>query len=340
MTFHKYIALPFASLVLALTLFSLPAVAFQEKAAESAHEAIHDSAAHAITSEAPKAEAAHAEGQSEGHDEKFDIVHHIANSDELDFEPFGKIHLPKLAIGDFDISITRDVVMMWIVSALLLITFTIVGNSYKKLKKTDAPKGIANAFEALVDYVRTEVVRPNIGAGYEKYMPYMLTVFFFILFCNLLGLIPYGATATANINVTLTLAVFTFLITQAASIASHGLLGYVKHLTGGTHWLLWFIMVPVEFIGLFTKPFALMIRLFANMTAGHAVILSLLGLIFILKSFFIAPISIAFALFIYMLELFVAFLQAYIFTMLSSLFIGMATAHEHDDAHAKHDAKH
>jgi len=193
----------------------------------------------------------------------------------------------------------------------------------------NAPKGLANAMEALVEFIRLDVAKSNIGHGYEKHLPYLLTVFFFILFCNLLGLIPYGATATGNVNVTLTLSIFTFFVTQIAAFKAHGVKGYLQHLTAGTHWSLWIIMVPIEIIGQFTKPFALTIRLFANMTAGHIIILSLIFISFILKSYIVAAaVSVPFAIFIDLLELFVAFLQAFVFTMLSALFIGLATAHE------------
>jgi F-type H+-transporting ATPase subunit a len=262
------------------------------------------------------------------------IMHHILDNNVFSFEPFGSVNLPKIVVGGFDISITKHVVMLWVVSAILLIVFSIVGSKYKKMTPRQAPKGLVNAMEALVEFIRTDVAKANIGAGYEKYLTYLLTVFFFILLCNLLGLVPYGATATGNINVTLTLATFTFFITQVAALKAHGLKGYLAHLTGGTHPALWIIMIPIEFIGLFTKPVALTIRLFANMTAGHIVILSLIFISFILKSYAVAvAMSVPFSIFIYLLELFVAFLQAFIFTMLSSLFIGLASAHEGHDEH-------
>jgi len=157
---------------------------------------------------------------------------------------------------------------------------------------------------------------------------------------NLLGLIPFMGTATANVSVTVALALFTFFITQFAAIKSMGWKGYLGHLTGGVPKSLaplWIIMIPVEFLGLFTKPFALTVRLFANMVAGHFVILALLGLIFAI-SVWVAPVSVALALGIFMLELFVAFVQAYIFTMLSALFIGAGLQHHGHDEH--HDDDH
>ncbi|MFN3344052.1 MAG: F0F1 ATP synthase subunit A [Chloroherpetonaceae bacterium] len=261
-------------------------------------------------------------------EEKFDVLHHVTDGNTLEFEPFGEIHLPTIKIGGFDISITRHVVMMWVASLALLLLFISIGNTYKKMKPTEAPKGLANLIEVIVDFVRIDIVKANIGHGYERFLPYLLTVFFFILTCNLLGLIPYAATATSNISVTFTLAVFTFVIVQFTMFKEHGLGGWLAHLTGGTPWFLWIIMIPVEFLSMFIKPFALMVRLFANMTAGHVVIVTLIGLIFVFKSWLVAPAAVAITLAMYGLELFVAFMQAYIFTMLSSLFIGMAAAHE------------
>jgi len=286
-----------------------------------------------------KAEAAQA---AEGEEKPGDLImHHILDNSTFAFEPFGEIHLPHIVVSGYDISITKHVVMIWLASVLLVIVASAAGASVKKMSTTQAPKGVANVLESLVDFISNEVAKPNIGHGYEKYLPYLLTVFFFILFCNLLGLIPYGATATGNINVTLTLATFTFLVTQVSAFKAHGIKGYLQHLTAGTHWSLWIIMVPIEVLGQFTKPFALTIRLFANMTAGHIIILSLFFISFILKSYIVAvAVSIPFAIFIYLLELFVAFLQAFVFTMLSALFIGLATSHEGGDEHAVEGAHH
>ncbi len=276
------------------------------------------------------------------------IMHHILDKNVLSFEPFGEVSLPHLSVpafvpvlGGLDISVTKHVVMLWLVSAALMIVFSVVGGKYKTMSSRQAPKGLANAMEALVEFIRLDVAKSNIGHGYEKHLPYLLTIFFFILFCNLLGLIPYGATATGNVNVTLTLSIFTFFVTQISAFRAHGVKGYLQHLTAGTHWSLWIIMVPIEIIGQFTKPFALTVRLFANMTAGHIIILSLIFISFILKSYIVAiAVSVPFAIFIYLLELFVAFLQAFVFTMLSALFIGLATAHEGHDEHESAVAHH
>lgn len=279
------------------------------------------------------------DAKSEGDKEKFDVMHHILDAHTLDFEPFGEIHLPQwqpIQIGGLtiDLSPTRHVVMMWIASLLLIALMISVGAQYRAMKTPRAPKGLANMVEAVVQFIRDDIARPNIGHHYERFLPYLLTVFFFILFCNLLGLVPFAATATGNIAVTLTLATFTFLLTQYAGIRENGVGGWLAHLTGGAPPALWLIMIPVEIVSLFVKPFALTMRLFANMTAGHIVIIVLISLIFIFKSFVIAPVSVIFTLAIYCLELFVAFMQAYIFTMLSSVFIGLAMTHEHsEEAH-------
>ncbi|MCG8345833.1 MAG: F0F1 ATP synthase subunit A [Chlorobiales bacterium] len=291
--------------------------------------------AYAAPAQENGAAAAHGE---EEHESAGDVImHHLLDSNVMAFEPFGEFELPKIVVGGYDLSITRHVVFMWIAAVILLLVFGYVGSKYKSISSRQAPGGLANAMEALVEFIRLDVAKSNIGEGYEKHMPYLLTVFVFILVLNLLGLVPYGATATGNINVTLTLSVFTFLITQVSAIKAHGVKGYLAHLTAGTHWALWIIMIPIEVIGLFTKPFALTIRLFANMTAGHIVILSLIFISFIMKSYLVAIfLSVPFSIFIYLLEIFIAFLQAFIFTMLSALFIGLASSHESHEAEAAH----
>ncbi len=265
--------------------------------------------------------------QSSGNSDSGWILHHILDSNYLDFEPFFTIPLPHISLFGVDLSITKHVVFMWISAILLIGIFALVTKKYQSSK---IPKGIANFFEILVVFVRDDIARPTIGKGYEKFLPYLLTVFFFILINNFLGLLPYGATATSNISVTATLAILSFFVILIGGIVKNGFFGYFKGLIphGVPAWLLP-VMFVVEILGLFTRPFALAIRLFANMTAGHIVILALLGLIFILKTIYVAPVSIAFALFIYLLEILVALIQAYIFTMLSSLFIGMAVHQDH-----------
>jgi F-type H+-transporting ATPase subunit a len=225
-----------------------------------------------------------------------------------------------------DFSITKAVFGMLVASVILLWLMLALARSYKKTG-ISAPRGIQGFLEPVILFIRDDVAIPNIGEHkYGKFMPYLLTVFFFILINNLLGLVPlfpFGANVTGNVNVTFVLALFTFLITQFSANKSHW--RHVFAAPGVPFWLLP-IMIPIEIIGLFSKPFALMIRLFANITAGHIIVLSLVTLIFIFKSVLVAPVSIFFVLFMDCIELLVAFLQAYVFTLLSALFIGMATA--------------
>lgn len=250
-----------------------------------------------------------------------------------------------LVFGGLDMTPTKHVVMMWIASALLLVIVLLAVR-----KRGLVPRGAYNFVELLVAFVRNEIALKNIGErDGDRFVPYLVTAFFFILFMNLFGLVPFAATSTANLSVTVAMALFTFVITQYAAIRAMGVGGYLAHLTGGVPKSLaplWIIMIPVEFLGLFTKPFALTVRLFANMVAGHFVILALLGLIFALGTPWVAFASVPMALGIFLLELFVAFVQAYIFTMLSALFIGAGLAHHGDDhgheehGHAGHGAEH
>lgn len=229
-----------------------------------------------------------------------------------------------------DFSMTKAVIGMLAAALIGLILFISLSRSYTKTGISH-PKGMQGFLEPLILFVRDDIAVPNIGHHkYEKYMPYLLSVFFFILLNNLMGLVPFpppfGANVTGNIALTFTLATFTFLITQLSANKAHW-----KHVFAapGVPWWLLPIMIPVEIIGLISKPFALMIRLFANITAGHIIVLSLICLIFIFNSLAVAPVSIFFVIFMDCLELLVALLQAYIFTLLSSLFIGMAVQENH-----------
>ncbi|MGQ0505713.1 MAG: F0F1 ATP synthase subunit A [Myxococcaceae bacterium] len=314
----------------------------------------------------PRAFAGEHDKASHPDDPSAYIMHHVSDSADYEFEMPGPlytgnnpvVHLDQvfsallietkpnacepfhdhtstfdaLFAGCVDLRPTKHTVMLWL-AAFLLILAVFLGSNRNKNQLV--PRGTSqNLFEMLVVYIRDEIAIKNIGtAEGPRFTPYLLTAFFFILFMNLLGLVPWMATATANIAVTAGLALCTFVLTQIAGIRAAGLGGYLKHLTGGVAWWLWPIMVPVEVLGLFTKPFALTMRLFANMLAGHIVIFSLLGLIFMLHPG-MAAVSVPMAMGIYVLELFVAFLQAYVFTMLSALFIGMSVAmghHAHDD---------
>jgi len=230
-----------------------------------------------------------------------------------------------------DFSITKNVFMMMLSVIILLWVFLGLARAYKKMGISE-PRGLAGFIEPVIIFIEEDVAIPNIGEEkYARFMPYLLTVFFFILLNNLMGLIPFfpfGANVTGNIAVTMVLAVITFLITQFSSNKGHW-----QHVfnTPGVPKPLLVIMIPVEIIGLFTKPFALMVRLFANITAGHIIVLSLISMIFIFKSVFVAAPSLLMVIFMDFIELLVAFLQAYIFTLLSALFIGMAMPEHHHD---------
>jgi F-type H+-transporting ATPase subunit a len=216
-----------------------------------------------------------------------------------------------------------------VAAVILVILLFFLSRGYKK---SLIPKGLTNLFEIMIIFVRDEVVKPAIGKGYEVFMPYMLSLFFFILFVNMFGLIPTPnlVVPTGNIGVTASLALISFIAIQFGGIKNLGFFHYLKSLVpkGMPGWII-IIMIPLEVLGLFTKPFALCIRLFANMIAGHIVIFSLLGLIFIMRSIYVSPVAVGFTLFIELLEILIAFIQAYIFTMLTALFIGMAMHPEH-----------
>ncbi|MEO1477789.1 MAG: F0F1 ATP synthase subunit A [Bacteroidota bacterium] len=249
-----------------------------------------------------------------------------------------------------DLSPTRHLLFALLGMLIVALLFISMASKYKKgVGRTSAPKGtLQNMLESIILYVRDEIAVPQLGNKADKYMPYLLTVFFFILTCNLLGLMPYGAAATSNIAITAVLAFFTFALTQMA-----GTKDYWMHILWppGIPVLIKFILIPVEILGIFTKPFALAIRLFANITAGHLVILNLIGLIFILAALFgpvvgfgVAVPSILMTVFIYALKVLVSLIQAYVFTILSALFIGQAAEehdhHHHDESHAHEIARH
>lgn len=260
------------------------------------------------------------------------ILDYVTNKNYIEFKPFGKIMLPQFEpieiLGlSIDLSPTKYVVYLWVAALIVFVMMTFVGRRYRK---SYIPQGFTNFIEVFVLFIRDEIVRPNIGDKAERYMPFLATIFFFIATCNLLGLVPYGVSSTENINVTAGLAIMSFFMIQIAGMRNNGVWGYFKGLV--PHGLPVFVlpvMIVVEFLGLLTKPFALTVRLFANMTSGKIVILSLIGLIFFFQSIVVAPVSILFTLFIMLLKMFISLLQAYIFTMLSALFIGMAVHQEH-----------
>ncbi|MEM8938060.1 MAG: F0F1 ATP synthase subunit A [Bacteroidota bacterium] len=232
----------------------------------------------------------------------------------------------------FDISITKNVLFMFIDAILLILVFGAVARGYKK-NMGKSPKGIQSLFEPLIIFIRDDIAKINIGEkDYERFLPFLLTVFFFIWFGNLLGLLPGAANMTGNIAVTMVLAILTLIITLASGKKIYWLhivdpLG--KSMPWAGKFLLYLILWPVEIISIFTKPFSLMVRLFANITAGHILILSILSLAFIFKSIGIGIVGAAFAMVMMLLELFVAILQAYVFTLLSALYFGQAVERAH-----------
>jgi len=261
------------------------------------------------------------------------IFEHTSDSRVVEL-PFGlgEWHLPTgWHLFGIDVSPTKHVVFMVVAAILVFVTVRIAGRQIERRhREGKAPHGFGAAIEAIVLFVRNDVAIANIGHGGEKFAPYILTLFFFILYCNLFGLLPWGATATGNLAVTGTLALTAFVTVEVSGLVTLGPKGYLKTIvfvppgiTGIGAVLMGLIMTPIEIIGKLVKPFALTLRLFANMTAGHFVILALLGLIFIFSSWLVAAATVAFVVFMMLLELLVAFLQAYIFALLTSVFIGM-----------------
>lgn len=259
------------------------------------------------------------------------ITHHIQNSDAWHPTPWTAIHLPHFPPVEIlgmtiDLSITNHTVMLFIAGLILISTFMFL---YKL--KDKVPTGFGNILEMLVLFVRDEIAIANMGEKEgRRFTPLLITFFFFVLINNLMGLIPAFSTATGNISVTAALAIITFLSTQYFGIKERGFFGYYKGLVphGVPVWL-WPLMLVVEIMGLLAKHVALTIRLFANMIAGHIVLFAFLGLIIMFKSLAWAAVSIPFGIFVYFLEILVASIQAYIFTILSALFIGMSVNPEH-----------
>ncbi len=343
------------TLLLALTLSVSPlALSAQEHAPAATPQTPVTDTTHAPVAAAAQGEHATAGAEQATPAEVDIITPHITDSYELELPywkpPFAKhvclgrhegehgcgplwdpVHIGGL---ELQLSPTKHVVMLLL--AATLSALILIGTARAHTRHTHMvgrPKGFAAGLEAMVLYIRNEVIVPNVGPHGEGYAPYLLTVFFFLLFCNLLGLIPYGSTATGNVSVTATMAILSLLVTEISGIRSQG----VSYLNTVFYWnremalpmrvIMFLIMSPVEIISKFTKPFALAIRLFANMTAGHIVVLAFIGLIFAFK----LPVGFApllMAIGIMLLEIFVSFLQAFIFTLLTSVFIGqMRVAH-------------
>jgi len=275
----------------------------------------------------------HGEGAPAGGEEKLNFLHHIQDSREWEL-PGGKVvHFPAKGswmLGPLDITPTKHVMFMGIAALLTILTLSMGGALASRAERGRTAGKRHNLIEALVLFIRGEVVMPNIGHGGEKFVPFIATLFFFILFCNLLGLIPYGSTATASISVTAALAVITAIVVEIGGLIAVGprqYLGTIFFVPKGMHpaagWLMALALSPIELAGKIARPFALTIRLMANMTAGHIVLLAIISLIFVFKSWALVAFPLFMGVAISFLELFVAFLQAFIFAMLASVFIGM-----------------
>lgn len=318
------------ALILALALLALPAqpAAAQEQPAQPAIAALQD------------------DGHAAAEEGEYDIITpHITDGDHLEIpywkSPFYKqVHLPTgwiVNIGPISMDLSPTKHVIFLILAATLASLLLVGSARALTRQTrqiGRPKGLAAGIEAMVLYLRSEVILPNVGKNGNGFVPFLLTLFFFILFANLLGLVPYGATATGNISVTAMLAVISFVVIEIAGMRAlgRGYLGTVFYwphdMPLGMKIPMTLIMTPVEIVGKFTKPFALAIRLFANMTAGHIIVLAFIGLIFTFGGIASgAPFLMAVA--IMLLEIFVAFLQAFIFTLLTAVFIGQIREAHH-----------
>jgi F-type H+-transporting ATPase subunit a len=261
-----------------------------------------------------------------------DIMHHILD-ERVVKTPLGYVNLPPAGtwqVGPLDMTPTKYVVYLWITGALVLLLILPAARSAKRRQEGDAPTGGQNVVETMILFFRDQVIMPNIGHGGERFAPFILTLFFFILTANLLGLIPYGGSVTASISVTGALAILSLITIEVAGMRALGFKGYLgtafywnTHLAMPLRILMFLILSPVEIVGKFVKPFALAIRLMANMVAGKIVIYSLIGLVFVFGSYAIAVGPVVMTVALTLLKIFVGFLQAYIFALLTSVFIGL-----------------
>lgn len=289
----------------------------------------------------PKVAFESAQGTHKQSPEEIDILGHLANSNEIEL-PYWKppyyyaVHLPRfrpVRIGSIaiDLSPTKHSVFDLIAALIVAIVFIGSARSVSRAQAEGRPStGFGGAMEATALWIRQEVILPNVGPHGEGYAPYLLTTFFFILAANLLGLLPWGATATGNIAVTAALAILAFVIIEVSGMRALGFKGYMStifYLPPGLPTFLkpimLIVMTPIELISKLARPFALAVRLFANMTAGHALVLALIGLTFTFHSYLVGGVSSVMATLVMMLELFVAFLQAFVFTLLTAVFIGL-----------------
>ena len=313
--------------VLSLCALATPALA-QEGAAPAAHDTSAVAAVPHATDVAERKTS-------------IDIMEHLSNAHtigvpywrtpytyEIELPRFAPVHVGPVAI---DLSPSKHSVFLVLAALIVFAVFTVTSRGVARAHaQGKPPRGFAGAMEATTLYIRNEVILPNVGHHGEGFVPLLLTVFFFVLTCNLLGLLPWGATATGNISVTATLAFITFVTIEISGMRALGFSGYMHTIffvPPGLPTILkpvmLVIMTPVEIIGKLSKPFALAVRLFANMTAGHVLVLALIGLPFVLQTMWVSPVSTAMATAIMLLELFVAFLQAFVFTLLSAVFIGL-----------------
>lgn len=285
-----------------------------------------------------------AQGEHHANAREVDVMEHLANSHSIEIPWFNErytkeIELPRIApihVGSVEIDLSPTKHAVYLVLAALIVAVTFV-TSARSIARAQAegrpPRGMAGAVEATVLYLRQEFILPNVGHHGEGYAPYLLTTFFFILICNLLGLLPWGATPTGNIAVTGGLALLAFVVIEISGMRALGVKGYLKtifYLPPGLPTfmkpIMLLVMTPIELIGKLAKPFALAVRLFANMTAGHALVLALIGLTFTFQSYVVGVAASAMATAVMLLELFVAFLQAFVFMLLAAVFIGLMRA--------------
>jgi F-type H+-transporting ATPase subunit a len=285
-----------------------------------------------------------AQGDHQASQREVDVMEHLANSHVIEIPWFNErytreIELPRFApirLGpvELDLSPTKHSVFVVLAAVLVAIVFLTSARSVARAQAQGRPpKGLAGAMEAMTLYLRQEFILPNVGPHGDGYVPYLLTVFFFILACNLLGLLPWGATPTGNIAVTGGLALLAFVVIEVSGMRALGVKGYLKtifYLPPGLPTfmkpIMLAVMTPIELIGKLAKPFALAVRLFANMTAGHALVLALIGLTFTFHSYLVGVSASAMATAVMLLELFVAFLQAFVFMLLTAVFIGLMRA--------------
>jgi F-type H+-transporting ATPase subunit a len=285
-----------------------------------------------------------AQGEHQASQREVDVMEHLANSHMIEIPWFNERYtkeialprVPPIRLGGIEIDLSPTKHSVYVVLAALLVGLIFV-TSARSVARAQAegkpPKGFAGAVEATTLYLRQEFILPNVGHHGEGYVPFLVTVFFFILACNLLGLLPWGATATGNIAVTGAMALLAFVVIEISGMRALGLKGYLKTifylppgLPGFMKPIMLLVMTPIELIGKLAKPFALAVRLFANMTAGHALVLALIGLTFTFQSYIVGIGASVMATAVMLLELFVAFLQAFVFMLLTAVFIGLMRA--------------